>query len=296
MKPSDIEARLTLAHCHSLPVIRPLLYPSNGNPATLAWGRWHELKRNESNEAPDTGSLFILLAPWACGSDYGGNRVTLANYKELIKFQADSDSPNDILDMFGGHGTYGIAVRLTCSDELWKIVVGLADYPLIDEETMSDIEMEWQSEAMPDLKIDVYRIIADNHIPGGRDRMSSEQETMLKTAVSEALDSTDLEWEYEHSNAYCNAKKAAAAIVDNAHLIAALDAITDAISPICDARECPEATTVVRIMSHHSPPAFLDEWATDETDADFLIEWCARYYGPLATVNIHTPANHPCDK
>jgi hypothetical protein len=158
----------------------------------------------------------------------------------------------------------------------------------------SDIELEWQSKAMPDLQTEVYRIIADNHVPGGRDRMSSEQETALEKATNDALASADLEWEYEHSNAYCDPEKAAAAIADADAVTQAIDAITDAISPIRDARECPEATTVVHIMSHHNPPAFLDEWATDETDAEFIVDWCTRYYGQLATVNIHTPANHPC--
>ena len=292
MQPSDISARLTLAHIHSLPVIRPEL--NDGNPATLCWGRWHELKRKEAIEAQNPESLFILLSPWACGSEYSGGSSTLANYKELIKFQADSDNPNDVLDIFGGHGTYGIAVRLTCPDELWQIVDCLTDYPLINDEAQSVIEMEWQSEAMTDLKVDVYRIIADNHVPGGRDRMSSEQETALEKATNEALESADLEWEYEHSNAYCDPKKAAAAIADADAVTQALDAITDAISPICDARECPNATTVVRIMSHHNPPALLDEWATDELDILFIVKWCARYYGSLATVNIHTPSTHPC--
>lgn len=96
------------------------------------------------------GALYILV-PHCDGADYAGCTVTLANYRAFLRdFRYDF-----VHKVYGGHGTYAIALcvegLLACDKDTFEEVVdvfrGLADYPVVDEDTLFQIEMEQADEA-----------------------------------------------------------------------------------------------------------------------------------------------------
>lgn len=98
---------------------------------------------------PDRATFFI--SNYTSGSDYSGDSVTRANFEVMLeKFSAH------VVEMFGGHGTYGIALPLSpwadadAERAAAEILEGLADYAVIDDDEMCSIEMEWMDAAWED--------------------------------------------------------------------------------------------------------------------------------------------------
>lgn len=93
--------------------------------------------------------MGIVELPYCAGSDYSGDSVTLSNYEVLKK--EFKDTPG-VYEIWGDHGTYGIGYKKEeCSPEtlerIKEILAGLESYPLINEDTHSEVEMEIYLEA-----------------------------------------------------------------------------------------------------------------------------------------------------
>jgi hypothetical protein len=83
------------------------------------------------------------------GSDYSGSSYTRANFEHV----RDNYGAR-VVELFGGYGTYAIAIPLDSewangedAESLRDILASLADYPVIDEGETSDVEMQWSDEA-----------------------------------------------------------------------------------------------------------------------------------------------------
>ena len=80
-------------------------------------------------------------------SDYSGGTVGKANVEWFLE-NWEHYRPQFILELHGGHGTTAVALLIDDTpDEVWKQLEGLEDYPLFDDEKLSDVEMELQNEA-----------------------------------------------------------------------------------------------------------------------------------------------------
>lgn len=80
----------------------------------------------------------------ACGSDYSGSTLERANYLTIREQFADSP---DVAFLYGGYGSFGVLVREDpTTDEVRDLVAGLADYPCVDEEALSEHESELSDE------------------------------------------------------------------------------------------------------------------------------------------------------
>jgi hypothetical protein len=95
---------------------------------------------------------FVFVSDRATGSDYGGDgSVGKSNLRELLALAAESSlvSGSDYWELDGAHGSYGIAFRagLRCA-ALSEVFLALEDYPLISDDSHSEIESEEESEAM----------------------------------------------------------------------------------------------------------------------------------------------------
>lgn len=82
------------------------------------------------------------------GSDYSGDTVTRSNFLEMKSYVEMS---KHIKEVYGGHGSYGIAFNVSklkgkFALELVDIFKQLENYPLIDDEAMSNLEMELENE------------------------------------------------------------------------------------------------------------------------------------------------------
>jgi hypothetical protein len=99
----------------------------------------------------ETAELYFYV-PYASGSDYSGSTCEKANAKCI----EDSYGENEWVHLvYGGYNTYAVAIGVTgllgCDDdtfdELCETLEGLADYPVIDEDALSELEMEGADEA-----------------------------------------------------------------------------------------------------------------------------------------------------
>lgn len=99
----------------------------------------------------ETAELYFYV-PCASGSDYAGSTVEKANAGCIEESYGEHDWVHPV---YGGFNTYAVAIGVTgllgCDedtfDELCETLEGLADYPVIDEDALSALEMESADEA-----------------------------------------------------------------------------------------------------------------------------------------------------
>lgn len=124
---------------------------------------------------------------YATGSDYSGGTVNRANY-EKIK-EEFSDNP-DIAFLYGGWGTFGVLVREEpTTDEVRDLIAGLENYPVVDEEALSEHENKLSEEAWDSWARSDFMSEIPKHLGGDLDPSSPEYEA-IEQAV-ETLDDRD---------------------------------------------------------------------------------------------------------
>ena len=104
-----------------------------------------------STDATEEGELYFFL-PYASGSDYSGSTVEKANCREFLESYGEESF---VWEAHGGYDTYAVVLGLTglleCAvdtfDAILDIIEGLEDYLLIDDEALSNVEMEGADEA-----------------------------------------------------------------------------------------------------------------------------------------------------
>jgi len=130
--PRDIPAHLRKAEINEIP---------EHNGQDIGYSQGYSSKR-------ETGWYQV---EYATGSDYSGSSVERANYKELQEM-LEAAHPEDAQPVVwartsGGHGTYGIVVRYgDLDEEIRETLDALEDYPAINDEAVSNLEMEEQDE------------------------------------------------------------------------------------------------------------------------------------------------------
>lgn len=133
-----------------------------------------------SADDTESGEVYFYV-PYASGSDYSGSLVEKSNYKV---FTEEYGKDNEwVFSAHGGYSTYaavvGLTGLLTCADDtadaILDVLAGLADYPLIDEEANSTLEMEetdsawesWASDSFVRAVEKKFDGIADLELPSG---------------------------------------------------------------------------------------------------------------------------------
>lgn len=92
------------------------------------------------------GKLLALIPPACSGSDYNGGALARSNVRALEELAESEGLVHWSLS--GGHGSHGIAFPLwERSRELVSILEGLEDYPVVDEDAMSEEESEDEEQA-----------------------------------------------------------------------------------------------------------------------------------------------------
>lgn len=116
--------------------------PEKGN--ALSYG---DLKEESYPESYKKNELYIMPDELS-GSDYSNSstveisnhRVFLESFKEI----------NGVHDVFGGFGTYAVAIRLDVyesNQEIKETIDNLKDYCIINEDDLSELEREKTDEA-----------------------------------------------------------------------------------------------------------------------------------------------------
>ena len=89
---------------------------------------------------------------YCSGSDYSNSSsVEVSNYRCLTECElADKEW---LKTYYGGYGTFGVLIHAaellkdTDCESCLEYLSGLADYPVLDEQLMSEVEHEWETEA-----------------------------------------------------------------------------------------------------------------------------------------------------
>jgi len=107
-------------------------------------------------------SVEVLVLDLTCGGDYSGCAVHRANYELMEEFFVGSVSY--VYELHGSYGYYGIMIEIDpflsalngddggdeVALELWDILCGLENYPVINEEYLSSVEERLIEEAWID--------------------------------------------------------------------------------------------------------------------------------------------------
>jgi hypothetical protein len=104
-----------------------------------------------STDIEDSGEVYFYV-PYSTGSEGSGSTVERSNYLCFLESHKGSEW---VYDVHGGFGTYAVAVSLTglltCDDDTADSILdeleGLEDYPVLDEQALSELEMELSDEA-----------------------------------------------------------------------------------------------------------------------------------------------------
>jgi hypothetical protein len=141
---------------------------------STSYGRWGYVRRADgdvsygdlkSADCPDSADDYLdalcvdceepgevyFYVPFASGSDFSGSTVSKANSNSFVESFGENEF---VFSAHGGYSTYAVCVGLTglltcddCTfDAICETIEGLADYPVIDEESLSRLESETTNE------------------------------------------------------------------------------------------------------------------------------------------------------
>ena len=111
-----------------------------------------EYDKNPEDWKSRVESSDFFLWNLATYGDYTGSTVTIANFRSLLAI-ADSEAEKlgknrrelGVFETYGGFSSAGIAIRINCPlKAVWRAIQGCIDYPLINEDELSDVEIEAQ--------------------------------------------------------------------------------------------------------------------------------------------------------
>jgi len=190
-------------HCHA--GLRPWGYAHRAD-GSASYGDFKDDDWPESAEAylstiwddsTITGDLYFYV-PYASGSDYSGSTVEAANAKCI----EDTFGENEwVHTVYGGHNTFAVAIGLTglltCDDdvfdELCEAIEGLGDYPVIDEDALSELEAEKTDEAWESwVRDDFIRALEKEH--DGCIDFSWPDDPELRSFFYECAEKADTYW------------------------------------------------------------------------------------------------------
>lgn len=139
---------------------------------------------HDTAELADDEDLYVF-SRFTGYSDYSGSTVEAANCAELLE-----QFPGIAISVYGGYGTTDVCFSLRWilddGDTLLDILEGLEDYPLINDEALSNLEMEcadeaWDSWAYSDFVSGVEKAL-NVELDGNKDSMRTVFEACRERA------------------------------------------------------------------------------------------------------------------
>lgn len=109
----------------------------------------------------DPNGDFIEV-PYCTYSDYSGSTVERSNCRVFLEMFANE---GNVWPIYGGYGTTGVLVRYSYyleNEEMRDVIDGLSDYPVIDEDDWSELEIEIENECWDSwIKYDLSRAMEE---------------------------------------------------------------------------------------------------------------------------------------
>jgi len=122
-------------------------YKHTGEPCIWEYVYTPEISAYYGDIKQDDNGKFIEV-PYSTYSDYSGCTVERSNCRTFLDMFKEYDEIS-MWEIYGGYGTTGCLITVELyesNDEIQDVINGLFDYPCIDDEDMSELEMEIESE------------------------------------------------------------------------------------------------------------------------------------------------------
>ena len=124
-------------------------YKHTGGPRGIEWEYIYspEISAYYGDIKSDLKGKFIEV-PFCTYSDYSGSTVERSNCRTFLR-TFEEFSEVSLWEIYGGYGTTGILITVELyesNEEIQETIQALFNYPLIDEEDMSELENEIENE------------------------------------------------------------------------------------------------------------------------------------------------------
>jgi hypothetical protein len=135
----------TLSSINHVKLVKYVGYDKLDDVSQISWGEFTE------NTTPEAADCFI--SDLFYGSEYSGDSVSRSNF---LSIQNEYGDKTGVFKVFGGWDTYSWLFHFPTIEETWpeedkekliKDMKDLDDYPVLDEEQLSELETETEQEA-----------------------------------------------------------------------------------------------------------------------------------------------------
>lgn len=163
--------------------------------ASLSYGNLD--RYTAGHEKDDEHTALVYVPELLSGSDYSGGSVTIANFRAFKEQFKDSQGA-DWWELYGGHGTYAVAIRAACENEaIIEFFEGLENYPCANDELMSEVEREAEDESWESwIRSDFERALKAQ-FPESEELIDGADESKLRELLAGAMDRANEYFEHE---------------------------------------------------------------------------------------------------
>jgi hypothetical protein len=121
-------------------------------PDTLSRFSWSDLHpfNGEANE--EALKTIYIIPDLLSGGDYSNSsEVQVSNHRTFLK---EFKNAEGVYDVYGDFGSFAVAIRADIAESNERIketLDGLENYPVIDDDDMSELRNEWEQLAVQDM-------------------------------------------------------------------------------------------------------------------------------------------------
>lgn len=181
-------------------------------PEDLARLSYGDLKPLDNHQTPEPTDF--LTPELLSGSDYcSSGAVEVSNHRVFL--EQFKDSPN-MYDVYGDYGTFAVAIRLdSITDEMVEVLNALEDYPVIDEEDLSEVEREAEEETWSNCYRSDFERALTKSFPDMEETIESMTTAQIDSLFYEVQDRTNTYWTHESgNNAYIDVDRVVAGVTE----------------------------------------------------------------------------------
>jgi hypothetical protein len=171
-------------------------------------------------------SMSLLWVPDYCQSgDYGGAVHHLSNAKELLS----SFSSPECRELVGSYGSHGVAIDPRyLSEELLESLQSLESYPVLNEDALGELEIEfqgaaWESWARSDFSRKLESLLSEvlsaaaweNAEDWAEQSIESLSDSQLWNLFENAREEANLYWESQYNDVWIDTERVAESLSED---------------------------------------------------------------------------------
>ena len=125
---------------------------------------WSDLDPTQCPEGHDKKDIYAVPELMSGGDYANSSTVEVSNHRVFLEEFKDLEGVHEV---WGGYGSFAVAIRvdvLENNEEIIDTLNGLENYPVINDEDLSNLENEKSEEAWNDwAESDMRRLLRDSH-------------------------------------------------------------------------------------------------------------------------------------